>query len=225
MSKYRLQLVERAFDKIDRENEGQISFDDMLACFDSYRHPDVASGKSDPESAYEEFKDTFEVYHNIIHNYDSSAKVSRDEFTDFYTFISSQIEHDSHFDIMLNGVWNLDNKNNYDEMPYAGSVKKITKIDAHSSWLNDHHRRMFGGTESDVISNSKSEYQWQTTHNSKYQTGLPAPKVTAGLPTWPVGAHASWQGGLTHEDQRMEQYEKDIYNYDYAQETSGGNQY
>lgn len=203
MNKYRLQMVERAFDKLDRDGEGQINMDDMFACFDPYRHPDIASGKSDPEGAYNDFKDTFEVYHNIIHNYNSSAKVDRDEFTAFYTFVSAQIESDSQFNTLINGVWNLDNKNNYDEMPYAGAPQKITKVDAHSSWLNDHHRKMFGGDDTIY---PKGHFNWETTHNSKYRTDVDAPEVTAGVPTWPVGAHNSWQGGQMHEDQRMDAY-------------------
>lgn len=188
LTKYRLTLVEKAFDKLDRDGEGYIDLNDMFAVFDPYRHPDVASGKIDPEGALSEFRDQFEVYHDIVHNYDSSAKVSRDEFVDFYTFVSSQYETDSQFDIMLNGVWNLDNKNNYEEMPYAGSSYKVTKIDSHSAWLNDHHRKMFSGAEYDVISTNKNQYQWQTTHNSKYKTGLEAPSTAAGVPTWPVSA-------------------------------------
>jgi Ca2+-binding EF-hand superfamily protein len=203
MNKYRLQVVERAFDKLDRDGAGEIDINDMLACFDPYRHPDVSAGKNDPEGAYNEFKDTFETYHNVIHDYNSSAKVSRDEFTDFYTFLSSQYENDAQFDIMVNGVWNLDNKNNYEEMPYAGAPQKITKVDAHSQWLNDHHRRMFGGDDSLY---AKGQVSWQTTHQAKYRTDVDAPNVTAGVPTWPIGANNNWEGGQMHEDQRVSAY-------------------
>lgn len=65
LSKYRLQLVERVFDKLDKANEGFVEMDVMLSCYDASRHPDVASGKNDTDGAYSEFKDQFEVYHNI----------------------------------------------------------------------------------------------------------------------------------------------------------------
>jgi Ca2+-binding EF-hand superfamily protein len=211
MSKYRLQVVENAFSKLDMTGEGYINTDDMYSAYDAYRHPDVASGKSDPEGAYNEFKEAFEVYHGIVHNYDSTAKVSRDEFTDFYTFISSQIESNSQFDIMINGVWNLDNKNNYEEMPYAGAAHKVTKMDSHASWLNDHHRKMFGGSQDDVLSANKNQYKWQTTNSAKFQTGIEAPSTSAGVPTWPVGGLPSWIGAESHEDQRSE------YSYDQHQ--------
>lgn len=89
-------------------------------------------------------------------------------------------------------------------MPYAGSTQKVTKIDSHSAWLNDHHRKMFGGVD-DLVASSKNEYQWQTTHNSKFQVGLPAPTTSAGVPTWPVGSYASWEGESAYEDQRIDQ--------------------
>jgi calcyphosin len=224
MNKYRLQIVERAFDKLDKDGEGYIDINDIFASYDPYRHPDIASGKADPEGVYNDFKDTFEVYHNILHDYDSSAKVSRDEFTNFYTYASSQIENDSTFYMMINGVWNLDNKNNYDEMPYAGSRQKVTKVDSHSQWLNDHHRRMFGGDDNIY---QKGDSSWQTTHSAKFRTDIPAPTVSAGIPTWPIGASTSWEGGQMHEDQRMNQYEEEIGAYYNAPHhyTSGGNQY
>jgi len=203
LNKYRLQLVERVFDKLDSDNEGSISLEEMFSVFDPYRHPDVTTGKNDPEGAMSEFKDTFEVYHNVLHDYDSSAKVSRGEFTDFYTYISSQIENDVQFDMLMNGVWNLDNKNNYEEMPYAGSKNKVTKIDCHSQWLSDHHRRMFGGD--DGIS-QKGDTSWQTTHQAKYRTDVPAPHLSAGVPTFPTGMQSNWQGGQMHEDQRLDSY-------------------
>jgi Ca2+-binding EF-hand superfamily protein len=212
LNKFRLQLVERVFDKLDRNNEGQVDLNDIFACFDPYRHPDVATGKNDPEGAFNDFRDTFEAYHNAIHDYNSSVKVTRDELSDFYTFIASQYDSDAQFDIMMNGVWNLDNKNNYDEMPYAGAPKKITKVDAKCEWLNDHHRKMFGGDDSLY---HKADVSWQTTHQAKYRTDLPIPDVTAGVPSWPIGAVSNWEGGQMHEDQRMDSYYNAPHHYQY----------
>jgi len=213
MSPYRKQLVERVFDKLDRDGEGVIDLNDIFACFDPYRHPDVASGKNDPEGAFNDFKDMFEAYHNVMHDYNSAAKVSRQEFLDFYTYLSSQIEIDTQFDTMINGVWNLDNKNNYEEMPYAGSSMKVTKIDCHSQWLNDHHRKMFGG-EDNVY--PKGDGSWRTTHQEKYRTDVNAPNVTAGVPTWPLGAENDWEGGQMHEEQRMNAYYNAPQHYSYG---------
>ena len=206
MGKYRLQLVMRVFDKLDVDSEGLIEMNDMLACYDSSRHPDVASGKNDPEGAYNEFKDSFEVFHNIVHDYDSTARISKDEFTTYYTFVSAQIDHDSHFDQLINSVWNMDNKNNYDEMPYAGAPQKVTKINSHTAWLNDHHRKLFIGEETDIMVNPQNKYEWKSTHNSKYRSGIPAASVTAGVPTRPVGAMPTWDGGQMHDDQRVDHY-------------------
>lgn len=65
LNKYRLQLVDRVFDKLDRAGEGLVNVDYMLSCYDASRHPDVALGKNDAEGAYCEFKDQLEVYHNL----------------------------------------------------------------------------------------------------------------------------------------------------------------
>ncbi len=208
LNKYRLQLVERAFDKLDSNGEGSVDLEEMFSVFDAYRHPDVATGKNDPEGAYNEFKDTFEVYHNVLHDYNSTVKVTRNEFTDFYTYVSAQVDNDVQFDMMMNGVWNLDNMNNYEEMPYAGSQHKVSKIDAHSQWLNDHHRKMFGGDDSLY---QKGDTSWQTTHQAKYRTDVAAPNVTAGVPTWPAGMQGNWTGGQMNEDQRVDAYYRKEY--------------
>jgi hypothetical protein len=47
--------------------------------------------------------------------------VTLDEFIEYYTNISSNIENDSYFDLMINNAWNLDGKNNTDNLPFAGT--------------------------------------------------------------------------------------------------------
>ena len=45
---------------------------------------------------------------------------------------------------MMSNAWNLDSRNNPNSTPFAGSSKKITKVNAQEAYRNDHHRNLFG---------------------------------------------------------------------------------
>ena len=79
------------------------------------------------------------MHHNTVHDYNSEIPVSVDEFIEFYAYQSTMVETDHVFDQMVTGPWNLDNKNMYDQLPYAGTAQSIKKINAHEKWKLDHH--------------------------------------------------------------------------------------
>lgn len=68
-----------------------------------------------------EFLETFEMHHNVMHNSKSDGKVTLDEFIEYYTNISANIDNDAYFDLMMNNAWNLDGKGNMNNVPFAGS--------------------------------------------------------------------------------------------------------
>ena len=141
---------------------------DLFAVYDGSRHPDVAVGKISPEDANAEFRETFEMHHNTIHDYDSSVPVTKDEFIDFYSYISSMTESDHVFDQLISGPWNLDLRNNYENLPYAGAPQTITDISAKERWRMDHHKKMFGGNENDIIAPGLSYTNYTTTNQGRY---------------------------------------------------------
>jgi len=52
-----------------------------------------------------EFLHTFTLvynYHEIDHD-----KVTRNEFTEYYSFISASIDNDQYFELMMNNAWRL----------------------------------------------------------------------------------------------------------------------
>lgn len=62
---------------------------------------------------------------------------------EYYNTVSCNIENDSYFDLMITNAWKLDGKSGT-HMPYAGSSKKISHVNAREAYLNDHHRNLFG---------------------------------------------------------------------------------
>jgi len=83
---------------------------DLFAIYDGSRHPDVALGRIGPEDATLDFRESFEMHHNTIHDYSPDAPVSKEEFIEFYAYISAMTESDHVFDQAVTGPWNLDRR-------------------------------------------------------------------------------------------------------------------
>lgn len=74
----------------------------------------------------------------------ADGKVTKEEFVEYYTNISANIDNDSYFDLMMTNAWNLDGKNNTGNMAYAGSKAKVTAVNAKDMYRMDHHKNLFG---------------------------------------------------------------------------------
>ena len=51
----RLELVKRAFRKLDRSGDGKITIDDLRQCYDASSHPDVRSRQASPDDVFRRF--------------------------------------------------------------------------------------------------------------------------------------------------------------------------
>ncbi len=227
MNKMRYELVEKAFIKVDSHHYGEVSMPDLFAVFDGSRHPDVAMGKMSAEDANLEFRETFEMHHNTVHDYDSSAPVTKEEFLDFYGYLSSMTESDHVFDQLVTGPWNLDNRNNFDSLPYAGAAQTITDISAKDKWRMDHHKKMFTGNENDIIAPGSNYANFTSTHQSRFQEPVNEGQQTAGSSSWPAGSNPTWAGQLMDEGQRMAHLQQQYYEQEtqyLAQQDAGPHQ-
>ena len=117
MNKTRLDLVNRAFDKIDRNGNGALEIDDIVGTFDPSRHPavrykfnstsQVLEGRKTEEMVLGEFLETFETHHNLNPGAQNDQIVTREEWIEYYTNISASIDDDEYFTVMINNSWNL----------------------------------------------------------------------------------------------------------------------
>ena len=126
MNQFRTNLCKKAFEKLDYSSDGVIDINDIKGKYDASKHPDVRSGKKTEDEVLTEFLETFEMHHNIMHGTQSDGKITLDEFIEYYTNISANIDNDAYFDLMMSNAWNFDGKNNTDNMAYAGSSRKVT---------------------------------------------------------------------------------------------------
>ena len=131
MSDSRKNIVEEIFNTLEPDQEGFVHINKVNQFFNPENHPDVLSGKRNPNEVYQEFVDTFEGNHNYLNGDEAQfGNVDIDEFCDYYDSVSMMIDSDSEFEDMLRGVW-LDevnnNENQQEERSKPLRAKKVLK--------------------------------------------------------------------------------------------------
>lgn len=109
MSAIRKNFVQKAFRKIDVDGSGELEVSDIKSAYNAKNHPDVKKGEKTEEEVLAEFLDTFEVHHGLKHPEDRDGKVTLREFIEYYSNISSTIDRDDYFELMITNAWNLNN--------------------------------------------------------------------------------------------------------------------
>jgi Ca2+-binding EF-hand superfamily protein len=101
MSKSRILIIDKAFDKLDKTGDGIITVDDLKGVYNVRKHPKVANGKWTEEQAFAEFLKTFDSPD------DPDGKITREEFINYYCGVSASIDTDAYFDLMMRQAWKL----------------------------------------------------------------------------------------------------------------------
>lgn len=101
MNNRRKRLVLMAYDVLDKDGSGQVDILDFAAAYDVSKHPDFLQGKKSKDQILLEFMSAFE---------DAKSKdgiVSRDEFLNYYTGVSANIDNDDYFELMIRNAWHI----------------------------------------------------------------------------------------------------------------------
>lgn len=101
MSARRKNLINMAFDVVDKDGNGVLEPDDLIGVYDASKHPDVISGKKTPDEVLREFLDTFDVGGEI------DGKVTRQEFMNYYHNLSASIDNEDYFELMIRNAWHI----------------------------------------------------------------------------------------------------------------------
>jgi Ca2+-binding EF-hand superfamily protein len=95
MNDRRVALVKRAFDSLDKNQNGLVELTDIQSCFNASKHPDVLSGIKTPDQVFTEFINQWEDRSTV------DSKVSMDEFISYYQDVSASIDEDDYFELMM----------------------------------------------------------------------------------------------------------------------------
>jgi len=105
-----------------------------------------------------------------MHGYQAIGKVTKFEFVEYYAHVSAAVASDTQFQNIVEGVWNMDNKDDISFQPFAGSREKVLVVSSKERYLHDHHRNLFG--EDNVpygYSAAKAgDNRWETSSRSNY---------------------------------------------------------
>jgi len=160
MSAMRENLVQKAFRVLDFNKDGAVDLQEIKMRYNADQHPEVRSGKKTADEVLYEFMETFEAHHNLKDKSRYDGKITYEEFLEYYQNISCNIDNDNYFDLMMTNAWNLDGQKNPNNLPYAGTAKKIAKVNPREAYLNDHHRNLFGTDNSTPFTKDQRNKQF-----------------------------------------------------------------
>lgn len=101
MNKSRRELVLKAFNKLDKTGDGVITVDDLKGVYDVTEHPKYVSGEWTKEQVFLEFLSTYDTPN------ESDGLVTKEEFMNYYSGISANIDNDAYFDMKMRLSWNF----------------------------------------------------------------------------------------------------------------------
>ena len=89
-----------AYDKLDVNKDGLVKMDDIAQIYDASQHPDVITGKKTPEDVFREFMTQWDTQ-------EQDGIVTWEEFQDYFSGVSSSIDRDDYFELMMKNSWKL----------------------------------------------------------------------------------------------------------------------
>jgi len=101
LNNFRLDLINKAYAKLDKNHDGQITVDDLRGVYIVKYHPKFMNGQWDEDRVLKHFLDSFDMGHH------KDGVVTRDEFIDYYAGVSASIDDDAYFGLMMRNSWKL----------------------------------------------------------------------------------------------------------------------
>jgi len=112
----RQSIVNQAFDKMNRNGDGQLTVGDLKGVYDVSNHPEVIKGEKTENEALADFLNGFD---GEIGGNDNGV-VTEAEWNSYYTDLSATIPSDDYFCMMVGNTWNIQETDDADERALAG---------------------------------------------------------------------------------------------------------
>lgn len=110
MSEDRVKLVKLAFAVLDERGKGYVTLEDVARKYDVSNHPLVKEGKITKAEAVKAFMQQWHL-DSKVHTDD----VTEADFLAYYEWISSVIDRDDYFELMIRNAWHLDGGTGWSE--------------------------------------------------------------------------------------------------------------
>ena len=93
-------MVDAAFIKFDLDGSGQVTANDLRSVYSCNLHPKVISGDITEDEAFLEFLSSFGDKNN-------DGTITKAEWDDYYSAVSSSVDSDDEFVLMMVNAWKL----------------------------------------------------------------------------------------------------------------------
>jgi calcyphosin len=94
-------IVMKAFLKFDKNCSGEITVEDLADVYRVDMHPKYISGEKTKEEILIEFLENFG-------DKNKDGKITKSEWKEYYAAVSSNIDNDDHFILLMRNAWQLD---------------------------------------------------------------------------------------------------------------------
>ncbi|XP_065070277.1 calcyphosin-like protein isoform X2 [Rhopilema esculentum] len=101
MSKGRKNIIQLAFNKLDKTGDGLITIDDLRGVYNVKQHPKYKNGEWTEDQCFRKFLDSFDTPD------DKDGTITLDEFINYYSGVSASIDNDMYFDLMMRNAYKL----------------------------------------------------------------------------------------------------------------------
>lgn len=101
LSRRRTDLIRKAFNKLDKTKDGVVTVEDLKGVYDVRFHKKFKSGEYTEDDVYREFLTSFDTPG------DADGVITWEEFLNYYVGVSSSIDQDAYFDLMMRNAWKL----------------------------------------------------------------------------------------------------------------------
>jgi len=99
---FREQLILRAYhEKLDKNQDGQVTLEDIAQIYDASAHPDVLEGRKTAEEALRDFMVKWDTQK-------ADGIITTEEFLDYFSGVSCSIDSDDYFEQMMKRAWKLE---------------------------------------------------------------------------------------------------------------------
>ena len=119
MNLFRSRIVEKVFEKLDKEKKGKVAFETIINSYDPYKHPQVLNGERNAEEVLGRFIDIFEYHFNLLNQDKTDEEVTKEEFMEFYNYISASFFDDYTFENITTRVWGLGANENFGKIKHT----------------------------------------------------------------------------------------------------------
>jgi len=100
LSERRLNMVKKAFARLDRDGSGQIKIGDLVGIYDVSRNPEFLEGRKTRDEILMEFLSNFEGARG-----NSDGTITWQEFYDYYSDLAMSTPSDEYFVRMMESTW------------------------------------------------------------------------------------------------------------------------